>query len=279
MTPRQRITLQADWWPAACRAQAWKTGDRNLRLRVCAWAVSLENPTQLSLLEAINSDRQPDRRLETTNDLDNKADVDRVKACLGMLADKMKETGEVGQPQIGRARRLRDVIRDQIKCLGVYISKPRAFVAEIINDKFNRGRRGGHSQPLTIRDLTDDPIIIKDRDTGRVREIPSQLDQLVYTLGACLNGSGKLRAGKRSRLGFRVAAEDTLHEMKIKAGVRCDCTICDKMGQVKPGLVEMKLLPHLAEENWSDFDPELDPATAADCELGTGDSVEGENPF
>ena len=142
----------------------------------------------VAVLDAINSDRTPVRELESTNDLDNGTDVDRVKACLGMLADKMKETGEVGHPEIGRARRLRDAIRDQIKCLGVYIPKPRAFVAEIINDKFNRGRR---SEILTIRDLTDDPIILRDG-----REIPSQLDQLVYTLGACLNGSGKLRLGE-----------------------------------------------------------------------------------
>jgi len=264
MTPRQRITLQADWWPAACRAQGWKVSDRDLRLRVCAWAVNLQNPTQLELLEAINSDRTPPRQLESTNDLDNGADVDRVKACLGMLADKMKETGEVGRPEIGRARRLRDVIRDQIKCLGVYIPKPRAFVAEIINDKFNRA---GRLKTLTVRDLTDDPIILRDG-----REIPSQLDQLVYTLGACLNGSGKLRGGKRARLGLRVEAGDTLHEMKMKAGVRCDCATGDHRHHA--------LIPPLpVEESWADFDPELEPAGVADCELGNGDSVEGKNPF
>ena len=264
MTPRQRITLQADWWPAACRAQGWKPGDRELRLRVCAWAVSLDNPSQLELLDAIKSDRVPSRQLKSTNDLDNGADVDRVKACLGMLADQMKETSEVGRPEIGRARRLRDVIRDQIKCLGVYIPKPRAFVAEIINDKFNRGRR---SETLTIRDLTDDPIILRDG-----REIPSQLDQLVYTLGACLNGSGKLRAGKRSRLGLRVEAGDTLHEMKMKAGVRCDCATGDHRHHA--------LIPPLpVEESWSDFDPELETANCADPELGNGGSGGGENPF
>lgn len=265
MTPRQRIALQADWWPAAARAQGWPVADRKVRLRVCMWAVSLENPTQLTLLEAIQSDRQPARWLESTNDLDNKADVDRVKACLGMLADQMKETGEVGRPEIGRARRLRDVIRDQIKCLGIYIPRPRAFVAEIINDKFNRARRGTQ---VSIRDLTDDPIILRDG-----REIPSQLDQLVMTLGACLNGSGKLRAGKRARLGFRVAAGDTLHQMKAAAGVRCDCATGDHLHH--------SLIPPLpVDENWADFDPELEPVgVAADCELGNGDLTEDGNPF
>jgi len=252
MTTKQRIALQADWWPAACRSQGWNEKDRDLRLRVCMWAVSLDKPSQLELLDAIKSDRTPARWLESTNDLDDKADIDRVKACLGMLADDLKKTEEVGQPQIGRARRLRDVIRDQIKCIGVYLPHPRAFVAEIINDKFNRARR---VETLTVRDLTDDPIILRDG-----REIPSQLDQLVMTLGACLNGSGKMRGTKRSRLGFRVAAGDTLHEMKMKAGVRCDCAECLKSGS-RP------LVPAL-EENWADFDPELEPASVADSELG-----------
>lgn len=246
MTTPQRIKLQADWWPAACRAQGWKTSDRDLRLRVCAWAVSLENPTWLELLDAINSDRTPARWLESTNDLDNKGDIDAVKACLGMLADKTKETGEVGRPEIGRARRLRDMIRDQIKCIGLYHPQPRAFVAEIINDKFNRARRMG---TLTIRDLTDDPIILRDG-----REIPSQLDQLVMTLGGCLNGSGK----KHQRQGFRVTSGDTLHDMKMKAGVRCDCAAC------RWPWPAISMIP-VAEENWSDFDPEV--------------SIESENPF
>lgn len=238
MTPAQRIKLQSVWWPDACRVQGWNVKDRALRLRVCAWAVTLVNPTAQELRSAVESDRVPERWLESTNDLDNGPDIDRVKACLGMLADKVRETGEVGRPEIGRARRLREVIRDQILCIGVYHPRPRAYVEEIINDKFNRGSRLGH---LTIRDLTDDPIFLRDG-----REIPSQLEQLVMTLGGVLNGSGKGRA----RLGLRVAAEDTLHEMKTKAGVRCDCAACLRSG--------MSAALELGEEDWSVFDPAFD---------------------
>lgn len=267
MTERQRIALQADWWPAACRAQGWKVSDRVLRLRVCAWAVSLMNPTQLELLEAINSDRRPARQLESTNDLDNKEDVDRVKACLGMLAENLKLTGEVGQPQIGRARRLRDVIRDQIKCLGVYIPRPRAYVAKLIDDKFNSWRTYGPH--LTIKDLTDEPIFRTDKNTGEVKELPSQLDQLVMTIGGCLNGSGK----RGQRRGFRVEAGDTLHEMKMKAGVRCDCAQCQKASPAR-------ILPPLPiEEDWSDFDPELETVSCSDPELGCAETEESNTPF
>jgi hypothetical protein len=260
MTARQRITLNADWWPAACRAQGWKSSNRDLRLRVCAWSVSLENPTQLELLQAINSDAQPKRWLESTNDLDNTVDVDRVKACLLMLADDVAKTQEVGKPKIGSARRKRDVLRDLIKCIGVYFPRPRAYVAEIINDKFNGWRKYG--APLTIKDLTDDPIILKDG-----RELPSQLDQLLYTVAACLNGSGKLRGKKRSRLGFRVAAGDTLHGMKMKAGVFCDCAACTRAG--------LRPAEPTEEENWSDFEPELEMAVD---EFGGTGGEEGD-PF
>ena len=260
MTKNQMIALQADWWPKAARAQGWKVGDREMRLRVCAWAITLQNPSLIELLDAINCGSPSGCVLQSTNDLNNKEDVDRVKACLGMLASNLKSTGEVGHPEIGRARRLRDAIRDQIKCIGLYHPRPKAFVAEIINDKFNRAHR---FDTLTVRDLTDDPIILNDG-----RELPSQLDQLVMTLGGCLNGSGK----KHQRLGFRVEAGESLHSMKTRAGVRCDCAACRK-SPLQP------IVP-LLEENWADFDPELEPAIAADPELGAGNGEgESENPF
>ena len=64
----------------------------------------------------------------------------------------------------------------------------------------------------------------------------------------------------------------TIHEMKLTAGVRCDCAICKRIwhaaGAPKP------LVPPL-EENWCDFDPELETVTD---EFG-GMNGEGEMPF
>lgn len=274
MTPRQRIALQADWWPAACRTQGWKTGDRNLRLRVCMWAVSLVNPTQLELLDAIISDRVPARWLASTNDLDSKEDVDRVKACLGMLADKLKETGEVGRPEIGRARRLRDVIRDQIKCLALYHPRPRAYVAEIIDDKFNSWRQFG--PPLTIKDLTDDLIVRKDKKTGKPKEIPSQLDQLVMRLAAVVNQKRNENVLMPAYAHLQRPRPLTIHDMKIAAKVPCTCAECGR--RRAHGLIPA-LLPPGEAENWSDFDPELEPATMADPELGVDAGFNENNPF
>ncbi len=274
MTTPQRIALQAYWWPAAARAQGWPVGDRTLRLRVCAWAVSLPNPTQHELLAAINSEATPDRPLESTNDLYNRGDVDRVKACLGMLADLMRETGEVGQPQIGRARRLRNVIRDQIKCLALYHPKPRAYVAAIIDDKFNSWRKYG--PPVTIKDLTDDPIIRTDKKTGNVRELPSQLDQLLMRVAAVVNQKRNENVLLPAYAQLQDTEPLTIHEMKLTAGVFCDCAFCNR--QRARG--KMPLLPPLpVEEDWRDFDPELEPVADADPELGSGVSDEGKNPF
>lgn len=242
MTKGQRIALQADWWPAACRAQGWKAKDRDLRIRVCAWAVSLNNPSQLELLEAINSDRTPTRYLESTSDLDNKSDIDRVKACLGMLSDNVKQTDEVGRPLIGRARRLRDVIRDQIKCLALFQERPRAYVAEIISDKFNKAQT--YSPPLSIRDLTEEPV------QRGLKTIPSQLDQLVMTLGRIVNQKRNENVLVTAYKHLQGTEPLTIHEMKFTVKAYCDCAICAK-------LKTRSMFPPL-EENWADFEPETD---------------------
>jgi len=261
MTPKQRIALQADWWPAACRAQGWKVSDRDLRLLVCAWSVSLINPSQIELLEAIHSDRQPARWLASTNDLDNREDVDRVKACLGMLADNLKQTAEVGRPEIGRARRLRDVVRDQIKCLALFQERPRAYVAAIINDKFNHGQR---LHPVTIRDLTAD--LVNNRPQS------SQLDQLVMTLGRIVNQKRNENIFAPAWKHLERAEALTIHEMKIVAGAWCDCAQCQ-------GRRTIPFRQPVEPENWADFDCELEPASCADSELGPDITVEAECPF
>ncbi|MEI8288816.1 MAG: hypothetical protein WCH99_05040 [Verrucomicrobiota bacterium] len=266
MTEPQRISLQARWWPAACRAQNWKTGDRNLRLRVCAWAVSLQNPTQLTLLEAINSDRQPDRWLESTNDLDNKSDVDRVKACLGMLADNLKAADEVGRPQIGVARRKRDVIRSSLKCLALYEAQPRRFLASLVNDMFNHGRPG-----VTIKDLTGDPNIKAGGKEG-----PSDLQRLMMRMQQVVNDKRNANVLVPPYTHLQGAEPLTIHEMKWTAGVQCNCKFCDDLR----ARGKAPLLPPLpVVENMADFDPELEPASDADCELGAGVSEETVNPF
>ena len=267
MTPHQRIALQADWWPAACRAQGWKSSDRALRLRVCAWAVSLENPTQLSLLDAIKSNRQPARELESTNDLDNKVDVDRVKACLRMLADVVDKNNEVGNRRIGSARRKRDVIRSHLKCLALYEPHPRRFLAHLVQDMF-AAKLG---VDVTIKELTD-----AGGEGDFKGKKPSDLQRLVMRLAQIVNDKRNENRLVAAYSHLQGTEPLTIHEMKWTAKVYCDCKVCDGLRARK----QAPLLPPLpVVEDMADFDPELEPVADADCELGSGHSEESVNPF
>lgn len=189
MTDPQRIKLMSDWWPKACRAQGWQSGDRALRLRVLGEAVK--------------------RRIESATELDTREDIDAVKAHLGMLADHVAAAIETDHPEEGRARRLRVAIRGQLKCLGLYHPDPAGYLTEIIRDKFKRGSR---AEPLTIDDLTASPRHFTDR-AGKIREIPSALDQVVMTLGRAIQQKRK-------------AADHSVHDMLTRSGLACHCKAC-----------------------------------------------------
>lgn len=254
MTDNQRIALQSKWWPAACRAQGWKSSDRELRLRVCAWAVSLRNPSQLELLEAINSDRTPVRYLASTNDLDNKADVDAVKNCLGMLADDLAQTREVGQPAFGSARRKRDLIRGHLKCLALYEAQPKRFFAHLVQDMF-AAKMGAD---VTIKELTD------QRAAGGNR--PSDLQRLLMRLAQIVNDKRNANVLAAPFAHLQGTIPLTIHEMKLSAGVVCDCAICRRLNRAP-------IVPPL-EEDWADFAPELVCA-----EIDGGAASEEGDPF
>ena len=250
MTKPQRIALQADWWPRACRAQGWKASNRDLRLRVCMWILSLPNPTQLDLLAAINSDRQPPRWLESTSEITDQDEITHLKKCLGMLADHLGETREVGHLEIDHARRKRDVIRNHLKCLALYEAHPRRFLAALINDMFNQNRPVG---TLTIKDLDDMPRIYINRKTKAPQEGPSQLLRLVMRLAAIVNDRRNQNLFAPGWQHLEGPYPLTGHQMKIAAGADCDCSECRRASQI-PARV-----PTL--ENWADFDPESELAS------------------
>lgn len=216
MTKSQRITLMADWWPAACRTQGWNVNDRQRRMDELSRAVG--------------------RPLASANELNSTSDVDAVKAHLGMLADNVAATIETDHPEQGRARRLRITIREQLKCLGIYLSSEvgrvtpcapspaEQYLAEIIKDKFKHGSR---AMPLTIDDLNADPITARNRFGGE-SNIPSQLDQVIMTLA-------------RSIQAKRKAAGHSIHEMKKAAGVPCHCSACTRPPRTALPAPEMQM--------------------------------------
>jgi hypothetical protein len=165
--------------------------------------------------------------------------VDRVAGFTKVLKELLVLQGvdlsaarEADDPSINRARVLRNkILTELVPCLEIYVEDVNGYITEIIEDKNRWWKIDRPARGMTLMDLDAQPIFRRDRETGELKEFPSQLDQMVYTLSACLNGSGKMRKGKKSRLGFRVAAGQTIHEMKIKAGVPCNCAlICQRAG-------------------------------------------------
>lgn len=228
MTKGQRIALQAEWWPAACRSQGWRVSDRLLRLRVCSWAVSLDNPSQLDILNALESGAEPKRSLSTTTDLNSRRDMDRVKACLLMLADDVNGAGEVGHAEIGSARRKRNVIMGHVKCLKLFEAHPRRYLAALVADLFNHGRPG-----LVIRDLRDEPAMRANGSAG-----PSDLDRLVMRLAAVVNAKRNANVLAPAWRRFQRQEPLTIHEMKVLAGAICDCRLCQQKRRSEPQRAE-----------------------------------------
>ena len=114
MTSKQRLAILADWWPRACEVQGWRKEDRPQRLAIISEAVG--------------------RPVSSLNDLDNSADIDRVKAHLGGLAENIAAIAELspaGADQ-GARRRYLWLIRQHGRALG---GDP--YIRQLARDRFH----------------------------------------------------------------------------------------------------------------------------------------------
>jgi hypothetical protein len=130
MTSKQRISILAHRWPAACDVQGWNPNDRPLRLRV--------------LSEAIGRD------IESMNDLNNDTDIDKIFAHLGMLSENLKRTVDLtpaGQEN-GYRRRMFWLIRKHSRQLG---GEP--YVLALARDKFHLTEGLQSIEDLTTKQL------------------------------------------------------------------------------------------------------------------------------
>lgn len=225
MTGAQRTTIMADWWPAAARTQDWKASDRDLRLRVFSVAVSFPAGHFKSILDlraVIESGEPLARTLASASELDSREDVDRVKALLLFLADRLQGAREMDHPEDGTGRRARGRVGELLKCLALYpLDRPigragaEALMAELIADMFDHGRK---VKRITLEDLSDQPQFYRRKGSSDLHEGPSQLERLVMRLSALLNGKN----------GYRKAAGHSLHDMLLAAGLPCHCSGCFK---------------------------------------------------
>ena len=207
ITTAQRTSIMI-LWSKVCKDRKWKSSDRAFRLAKFGELIG--------------------REIASTDDIERIDECTKLmKELTAMLGVSIPAAREADDLTINRARVLRNkILTELVPCLELYLADVQGYLAEIMEDKNRWWKIDRPTRGMTLMDLDAKPIIHRDRKTGSMREFPSQLDQMVYTLSACLNGSGKVRAGKKSRLGFRVAAGHTVHEMKTKAGVPCYCANC-----------------------------------------------------
>lgn len=239
ITIPQRISIMK-LWGRVCRDRGWKSGDKDFRLAKFSEIIG--------------------RPIASANDIERVDECTKLmKELQAMLGVSVKAGIEADNLYINRARVLRNVILTElVPCLELYVEDVNAYITAIIEDKNRWWKIDRPGRGMTLMDLTAEPIRKFDPKTRTMKEFPSQLDQMVYTLSACLNGSGRVYRGKKSRLGFRVAAGHTLHQMKMLAGVPCDCADCVRASVVITApapLAELADAVQAKEEQEQEYQP------------------------
>ena len=193
--------VQRFWreWPKSCKAMGW---------------------TKANGMSAGEIDAKRKEFLQRCG-FDSLTKVDRVDGFTKVLNEllvlqgtDLKAAREADDSSINQARVQRNyILTELVPCLELYIADVSGFMAEIMEDKNRWWKIDRPARGMTLLDLDAKPIYRTDRATGELKEFPGQLKQMIYTLSARLNDK-------------RNAAGDTIHEMKMKAGVPCNCSIC-----------------------------------------------------
>jgi hypothetical protein len=154
MTTKQRIAILADWWPRACSVQHWRRDDRPKRLSVISEAVG--------------------RQIGSLNELDNAADIDKVKAHLGALAEELDSAIELtpAGEDYGYRRRLLWLIRKHGMALSP--SAPESYVFALAHDKFHLTHGLSVLEDLTTDQLHQLMITLNARRHTKLKELSNQ---------------------------------------------------------------------------------------------------------
>jgi hypothetical protein len=185
-------------WPQACRANGW-TKERGL-------SAAEVDAKRKELLRACGFD--------SLTEVDRTDGFTRVKNKLLILIGVSVQAGKEDQdPTENTGRNHRYVIEKEIlPCLALYEEDVTGYVATVIAGLTRHYKVDRPTRPPTLADLDTKPSF-KKRASKWIKG-PSQMLQALMTLSARLNDKRK-------------AAGDSLHDMKRKAGVPCDCAeIC-----------------------------------------------------
>lgn len=194
ITTSQRTTLMRIW-AKVCKDRGWKSSDRTLRLATFSKIIGRE----IASADEIG-------RIDECTKL-----MHELNAMLGV---SLRSAREADDQTINKSRVLRHQIAAEIiPCMELYIADVRGYITTIMEDKNRWWKIDRPTREMTMMDLDAKPIFRRNKKTGEVEQWPSQLEQMQYTLSARLNT-------------FRNRAGETIHEMKLRAGVPCSCAAC-----------------------------------------------------
>ena len=155
---------------------------------------------------------------ESLTAVDRVTGFTKVLKALQVLQEDDLDAGiEADDTTINDGRVLRNVILTEIvPCLELYVDNVQAVMTDIMQDKNRWWKIDRPIREMNLMDLPTQPVIRLDRKSGQPVEFASPLKQMLMTLSRVLNDK-------------RRAAGDSIHAMKIKAGLPCHCAgICRK---------------------------------------------------
>ena len=115
---------------------------------------------------------------------------------------------------INKARTIRHfIVTDLVPCLELYVADVRGYMTSIMEDKNRWWKIDRPTRDITLMDLDAKPVYRHDKKTGELKTWPSQLEQMNWTMAARLNT-------------LRKDAGDTIHDMRLRAGLKCVCAVC-----------------------------------------------------
>lgn len=207
-------------WKNACVAQGWTTAN--------GWTTKQKEAKRKQIhavldaeLRSLNPQPSTKNHLSgfplSSKQIHSEEQFDAIKARFLALADNVDGAVESDHPEIGRGRRLRNAFEDYFKCLVVYLGgedSAQRYFDPILRDKFPKLRSVAEDQTvLSLLDLLSPEPPKPYLRKGNLYYPPSELDQAVATI------SGRVQT-------YRHLSGDSLHDMRMKAKIKCTCGQC-----------------------------------------------------
>jgi hypothetical protein len=230
-----QVKLFWQLWPKSCQAMGW-TKAKGMT------AGEIDAKRKEFLLRC---------GFDSLTKVDRIAGFTKVKNELLVLQGvSVRAAQETVDPTLNDERVLRHfILTEQVPCLELYLDDVRGYITSIMEDKNRWWKIDRPAREITLMDLDAKPVYRHDKKTGELKEFPSQLEQMKWTLAARLNT-------------LRKDAGDTVHDMRTRAGLECVCAVCRGVA------VALSL-----------GDPELEALSGTGTELGEEIAQEADCPF